>query len=243
MQLRVGRRGLLAGGAAVAGGTLALGWHAGKPAAQGVNTPVGAPEAGSVRLQGIGALKRTEPAVMLPEAALVDGDGGEPCGRAFCGARAGAEFVGHLVRAVRRRVAGAGGVGGAGARRGDSVLALSSDRGGAAVVARFYAAHGITGLAVWLDPRGAAARAWGARGLPTTLVVDRAGRERGRLEGAADWGGGCGGGGGAGVGGVGGQCRRIGCRTSFKWLSNGPPAISWVGYPRAAPLLPTKYAK
>ena len=68
-----------------------------------------------------------------------------------------------------------------------AVLPLSSDRGGAAVVRRFYASHDIQGLAVWLDPKGEAARAWGARGLPTTLVIDRQGREVLRLEGAIDW--------------------------------------------------------
>ena len=31
------------------------------------------------------------------------------------------------------------------------------------------------------------ARALGARGIPTTLLIDRSGKERGRLEGAADW--------------------------------------------------------
>jgi len=67
------------------------------------------------------------------------------------------------------------------------VLPLSSDRGGAAVVRAFYAAHGISALPVWLDARGAAAEAWGARGLPTTLIVDRRGREVGYLEGAIDW--------------------------------------------------------
>lgn len=68
-----------------------------------------------------------------------------------------------------------------------AVLALSSDRGGAAVVERFYKERGIRTLPVLLDPRGDAARAFGSRGIPTTIVVDRAGQERGRLEGAADW--------------------------------------------------------
>ena len=68
-----------------------------------------------------------------------------------------------------------------------AVLPLSSDRGGAAVVERFYKSHGITSLPVLLDARGAAARALGARGLPTTLVLDRSGREVARLEGGADW--------------------------------------------------------
>ncbi|MCX7381710.1 MAG: TlpA disulfide reductase family protein [Alphaproteobacteria bacterium] len=69
-----------------------------------------------------------------------------------------------------------------------AVLALSSDRGGAPVVQKFYAAHGIDALPVWLDPKGAAARAWGARGLPTTLIIDRQGREVARAEGAFEWG-------------------------------------------------------
>jgi thiol-disulfide isomerase/thioredoxin len=67
------------------------------------------------------------------------------------------------------------------------VIPLSSDRGGAPVVKRFYGSHSILHLGIWLDPRGAAARGWGARGLPTTLIIDRAGNERARLEGGAEW--------------------------------------------------------
>lgn len=67
------------------------------------------------------------------------------------------------------------------------VLPLSSDRGGAPVVQAFYERTGVRHLQVWLDPRGAAARALGARGLPTTVIIDRAGREQARLEGDAAW--------------------------------------------------------
>jgi thiol-disulfide isomerase/thioredoxin len=67
------------------------------------------------------------------------------------------------------------------------VLALSSDRGGRAVVEPFYRDRRIGKLGLWLDPRGAAGRALGVRGLPTTVVVDRAGMERARLEGGAAW--------------------------------------------------------
>jgi thiol-disulfide isomerase/thioredoxin len=70
---------------------------------------------------------------------------------------------------------------------GVRVLALSQDRGGAPVVARFYDQTGVRHLGIWLDPRGAAARALGARGLPTTLVVTRDGREAMRLVGEAAW--------------------------------------------------------
>ncbi len=68
-----------------------------------------------------------------------------------------------------------------------AVLPLSSDRGGAAAVQRFYDSHEIGALPVLLDPKGAAAHAWGARGIPTTIIVDTKGMERARLEGAADW--------------------------------------------------------
>ena len=73
------------------------------------------------------------------------------------------------------------------AAEGFSVLPLSSDRGGAAQVQAFYTRTGVTHLPVLLDPRGAAARAFGARGLPTTIIVNRAGQEVARLEGEAVW--------------------------------------------------------
>ena len=68
-----------------------------------------------------------------------------------------------------------------------AVLPLSSDRGGAGAVEAFFEQHDITGLPVLLDPKGAAAHAWHARGIPTSLIVDKRGRERARLEGSADW--------------------------------------------------------
>ena len=43
------------------------------------------------------------------------------------------------------------------------------------------------GLPVLLDPKSAAAHALHTRGIPTTVIIDRQGRERARLEGAADW--------------------------------------------------------
>lgn len=73
------------------------------------------------------------------------------------------------------------------AEEGFAVLPLSSDRGGAAQVQAFYTRTGVANLPVLLDPRGAAARALGARGLPTTIIVDRAGQEVARLEGEATW--------------------------------------------------------
>ncbi len=73
------------------------------------------------------------------------------------------------------------------APHGIVVLPLSSDRGGRAQVAPFYERTQLRNLGIWLDPRGAVGRALGVRGLPTTIIVDRGGRERARLEGAAVW--------------------------------------------------------
>jgi thiol-disulfide isomerase/thioredoxin len=68
-----------------------------------------------------------------------------------------------------------------------AVLPLSSDRGGAEVVQAWYQAHRITALPILLDPKGAMARAFEARGIPTTVIINAAGLVVARLEGAADW--------------------------------------------------------
>jgi len=73
------------------------------------------------------------------------------------------------------------------AAEGIVILPLSSDRGGKVMVEPFYREKGIRHLGLWLDPRGAASRALGARGLPTTVLVDREGRERARVEGDQPW--------------------------------------------------------
>ena len=67
------------------------------------------------------------------------------------------------------------------------VVALALDRQGLAVVKPFVERLKLARLGLYLDPTGAATRTLGARGLPTTLLIDRAGRELGRVEGAADW--------------------------------------------------------
>jgi thiol-disulfide isomerase/thioredoxin len=73
------------------------------------------------------------------------------------------------------------------AREGIEVLALSSDRGARNQVEPFYRRTGLQHLAMWFDPRGAVGRAFGIRGLPTTLILDRRGLEVARLEGEAVW--------------------------------------------------------
>jgi thiol-disulfide isomerase/thioredoxin len=67
------------------------------------------------------------------------------------------------------------------------VVALSIDRKGASAVAGFYEEIGIEALQLYVDPSGAAQRALRVVGIPTTLLLDREGRELGRLAGPAEW--------------------------------------------------------
>jgi thiol-disulfide isomerase/thioredoxin len=75
------------------------------------------------------------------------------------------------------------------ARLGDrlKVLAISEDRGGATVVEPFLEKLALHDLAIYLDPKAGAQSAMSLRGLPTSLLIDREGRIRGALEGAAEW--------------------------------------------------------
>lgn len=70
---------------------------------------------------------------------------------------------------------------------GIRVLPVSADRGGAKTVEAFYAAHAIAGLPVLTDTDSALMHAFGASGLPTTYVIDDAGRIVGIEEGGMDW--------------------------------------------------------
>ena len=67
------------------------------------------------------------------------------------------------------------------------VVALSIDTGGAAAVRRFYDEIGIHTLAIYVDPTTAATGKLRTLGIPTTLLLDREGRERWRKTGPAEW--------------------------------------------------------
>ncbi|WP_137935449.1 TlpA family protein disulfide reductase [Mesorhizobium comanense] len=67
------------------------------------------------------------------------------------------------------------------------VVALSMDRKGPDVVKRFFAEIGVTHLAVNIDTSAKAMFELGTVGLPTTLLIDREGKEVGRLIGPAEW--------------------------------------------------------
>lgn len=72
------------------------------------------------------------------------------------------------------------------ASEGLIVVALNIDRK-TADADRFLDGLGIRDLTVYLDPEARAAKDLAARGVPVSILIDRQGREIGRIEGAVDW--------------------------------------------------------
>ncbi len=67
------------------------------------------------------------------------------------------------------------------------VVALSIDRSGLGAVRKFYADVGIRNLSIYVDSSGKATRELATVGVPATLLIDRDGRELGRLVGPVEW--------------------------------------------------------
>ncbi|WP_043847337.1 MULTISPECIES: TlpA family protein disulfide reductase [Roseivivax] len=67
------------------------------------------------------------------------------------------------------------------------VLPLSIDRAGLEPVRRFYRETGIRNLDLYIAEDTRAMLALAVVGLPTTILIDRMGREHGRLAGPAEW--------------------------------------------------------
>jgi len=67
------------------------------------------------------------------------------------------------------------------------VVALSEDLKGAEASAKFLKDAKADALALYVDPKATALEAVQSVGLPTTLLIDRNGKEVGRLLGPAQW--------------------------------------------------------
>lgn len=67
------------------------------------------------------------------------------------------------------------------------VMALSIDRAGVHAVEAFFMEIGVKHLRLYIDQSMAAMRKLAVVGLPTTLLIDREGREIWRYAGAAEW--------------------------------------------------------
>lgn len=67
------------------------------------------------------------------------------------------------------------------------VVAINIDKGGPDKAASFLAETGATHLQLYTDPSGKLFSTLKAVGMPTTLIIDRNGKEIARLIGPADW--------------------------------------------------------
>ena len=70
---------------------------------------------------------------------------------------------------------------------GVEVLTLSIDRAGAKIVKKFMKKNKINNLDILIDKKSAVLRKSNVTGLPTTLLIDPAGRIHGRVQGIAEW--------------------------------------------------------
>lgn len=70
---------------------------------------------------------------------------------------------------------------------GLAVLAVSVDGEGTTPVRRFYATSGIRNLPLYVDSERSTQSAFGARAIPTTVLIDRNGMVVGSMTGATDW--------------------------------------------------------
>ncbi len=71
--------------------------------------------------------------------------------------------------------------------RGLAVVPVSIDAQGVSAVEAFYAENGVVHLPKYVDESRDGPRALGFRGIPSTIVIDRKGREAVRIEGPVDW--------------------------------------------------------
>ncbi|MEE8393867.1 MAG: TlpA disulfide reductase family protein, partial [Rhodospirillales bacterium] len=67
------------------------------------------------------------------------------------------------------------------------VLTISQDRGGVEIVKRFFRANNLGDLPIFIDRGSRLGGAFSQNLLPTSILLDKRGREVGRLVGGAEW--------------------------------------------------------
>ena len=67
------------------------------------------------------------------------------------------------------------------------IVPISIDVSGAITVRSFYERFGLNNLLIYVDPSKNVMDALGITGIPTTILIDRDGREIGRMVGPAQW--------------------------------------------------------
>lgn len=177
---------IVAGTTVVAGGTVAAAAAIRKPGPH-IFTPVAPPVVAVTDLQNASTLQVNADAPPVPDFTYTDGVGRSYSIRKLNGLGVVLNFWATWCPPCVAELPALSQLAHMVANEGILVLALSIDRGSVDKVEKYLADHRITGITTLFDRNSTASRLLGNRGVPTTIVIDREGRQRARLEGPADW--------------------------------------------------------
>ena len=161
-----------------------------EPAAQ--NRPAGEEAGASSPLQGLnkGAMAplvvRSEP-VDLPHFTFADGDGAERSLKDFAGKIVLLNLWATWCVPCREEMPALDALEAELGGQDFAVVAVNIDKGGPEKAAKFLKETGAAQLPLYTDPTGKLFATVKAVGMPTTLILDRNGKEIARLVGPADW--------------------------------------------------------
>ncbi len=180
---KIVRRGLLAAAGTLLAGVVARKYLLPSPAPQ---APQEAPQSGGPATQPVDVL-RAQPPVALPALHFTAADGAARSLADYAGRGVVLNFWATWCVPCVSEMPALDALSRALADKGIVVLPVSLDHTGADAVKPFYAGHGIGSLPVLLDMHAETMVALKLEGIPTTLVIDRSGREVARVQGPVRW--------------------------------------------------------
>ncbi|WP_372839602.1 TlpA disulfide reductase family protein [Phaeovulum sp.] len=129
----------------------------------------------------------TAPAVLLPEAELLDDTGAKRSIAEWHGKVLVVNFWATWCTSCRVEMPSLDRLQGAMGSDDFQVLTVATGRNSMPAIEKFFAEANVTQLQILRDERQRLSRELGIMGLPVTLIIDREGREIGRMIGDAEW--------------------------------------------------------
>lgn len=145
------------------------------------------PEAGTAGTGQLTGFVRRNPPVAVADIKFLDGEGRETSLSAFRGKVILLNLWATWCAPCRREMPALDRLQKTLGSESFEVVALAVDRTGLEQAKKFLAEAKVESLKTYADPTARAGSALHAVGLPTTILIDKEGRERGRLPGPAEW--------------------------------------------------------